>query len=383
MPIRFAADWKIQQRRQKREVRMLNAREAVLRLKEYHPPLGGRAGLRLDFNENTAGCSDRVLARLRTLDPEELNKYPERDPVERTVADFLGLRPEQLILTNGVDEGIHLLCETYLEPADEALLVVPTFSLYEIYAAATGATVICVPAEDGFRFPTQALLSRISARTRLIAVANPNNPTGAVAPEADLLQLAAAAPQAALLVDEAYFDFYGHTLIPRIGQTPNLFVTRTFSKAYGLAGLRAGVLAGAAEQMRMVRRVASPYNVNAAALACLPVALADTGYVADYVAQVRRGRVRVRRELQALGIASWPSEANFVLMLIGDKRKAFVEAMRQRGILVRDRHHDPGCAGCVRLTVGTDEQTERAMAALREALKEIDWHRPEAASAAL
>jgi histidinol-phosphate aminotransferase len=241
--------------------------------------------------------------------------------------------------------------------------------------------VICVPAEDGFRFPAQAVRSRITSRTRLIAVANPNNPTGAVAAEADLLQLAAAAPQAVLLVDEAYFDFYGHTLLPRIGETPNLFVTRTFSKAYGLAGLRAGVLAGNPEQMRMVRRVASPYNVNAAALACLPEALADTRYVADYVAQVRHGRERVRRELQALGIVSWPSEANFVLMLIGDKRKAFVEAMRQRGILVRDRHHDPGCAGCVRLTVGTDEQTERAMTALREALTEIDWQRPEMAGA--
>jgi histidinol-phosphate aminotransferase len=355
---------------------MLKAREAVLRLKEYHPPLGGRAGLRLDFNENTAGCSERVLARLRALDPEELNKYPERDSVEHIVADFLGLRPEQMVLTNGVDEGIHLLCETYLEPGDEVLLVVPTFSLYEIYAAATGATVICIPADSGFRFPARAIGSRITSRTRLIAVANPNNPTGAVAPEADLLQLAAAAPRAVLLVDEAYFDFYGRTLLPRVGEVPNLFVTRTFSKAYGLAGLRAGVLAGSMDQMRMVRRVASPYNVNAAALACLPEALADTSYVADYVAQVRRGRERVRNELQILGIVSWPSEANFVLMLIGDKRKAFVEAMRQRGILVRDRHNDPGCGGCVRLTIGTDEQTERAMTALREALAEIDWHRP-------
>jgi histidinol-phosphate aminotransferase len=131
----------------------------------------------------------------------------------------------------------------------------------------------------------------------------------------------------------------------------------------------------------MVRRVASPYNVNAAALACLPDALADTQYVAEYVAQVRRGRKRMEQELQALGITFWPSQANFVLMLIGDKRTAFVEAMRRRDILVRDRHRDPGCAGCVRITVGTDAQTDAAIKALREVLAEIDWHQTELSGA--
>jgi histidinol-phosphate aminotransferase len=350
---------------------MLRAREAVLRLKEYHPPLGGRSGLRLDFNENTAGCSPRVLAKLHALDPEALAKYPEREPVERAVADHLGLTPEQTLLTNGVDEAIHLLCEAYIEPDDEVLVPVPTFSMYEIYAAAAGAKVISVPAGSDFRFPAQALLQQLTPRTRIIAVANPNNPTGAVADQAMLVKLAATTPQAALLVDEAYFDFYGHSLIPCIKEIPNLFVARTFSKAYGMAGLRAGVLVGRAEQMRMVRRVASPYNVNAAALACLPVALSDRHYVDDYVVQVRRGREQLERELRGLGIKYWPSQANFVLLLVGEKREAFVQAMRTRGILVRDRHGDPGCAGCVRITVGTDEQTETAIGALHQVVEEI------------
>src|SRR6266545_3179477 len=118
---------------------MLKARAAVLRLKEYHPPLGGRRGMRLDFNENTSGCSPRVLAKLRALDGETLARYPEREPVEAAVAKFLSLDPRQVLLTNGVDEGIHLLCEAYLEPEDEVLVAVPTFSMYEIYALATGA----------------------------------------------------------------------------------------------------------------------------------------------------------------------------------------------------------------------------------------------------
>jgi histidinol-phosphate aminotransferase len=352
----------------------------VLKMKEYHPPLGGRTGMRLDFNENTAGCSLRVLDRLRSLGADELATYPERAPVELAVAKFLGRSPEQVLLTNGVDEAIHLLCQTYLDPGDEMLIPVPTYAMYEIYAGAAGATVVAVPGEAGFRFPAAALLRSITPRTRVIAVAAPNNPTGAVAEESTLLQLAEAAPAAALLVDEAYFEFYGKTLMPRVGELPNLFVTRTFSKAYGLAGLRAGVLAGSAEQMQLVRRAGSPYSVNAAALVCLREAIADTEYVADYALQVRRGRQRLQEELQALGVRFWPSEANFVLFYLGEHRAAFIEAMRWRGILVRDRHRDPGCAGCVRLTLGTGAQNDAAILALRSALDEIGW-KPELASA--
>ncbi|MFB3915925.1 MAG: histidinol-phosphate transaminase [Terriglobales bacterium] len=352
---------------------MLSARDAVLRLKEYHPPLGGRRGMRLDFNENTSGCSPRVLAKLRAMDGETLSRYPEREPVEAAVAEFLRLEPPQILLTNGVDEAIHLLCETYLEPGDEVLIAVPTFSMYEVYALATGAKVTTIPYEPDFHYPTEALLRSISPRTRMIAIANPNNPTGTVVDEVSLLRIAAAAPNAALLVDEAYTEFYGKTVMPRIAKFANLFVARTFSKAYGMAGLRIGVLAGNTEQMRMVRRVSSPYSVNQAALACLPDALADEQYIQDYVAQVLRGRARLSGELRALGVPHWPSEANFILTRIGDKRIAFVQAMRRRGILVRDRNSDPGCAGCVRITVGTDEQTDKLLAALRNVLEEIGW----------
>ncbi len=350
---------------------MLRPVAAVERLKQYHPPLAGRSGLRLDFNENTAGCSPRVLKRLREMSADDLSRYPEREPLEAFVAEKFGLKRAQLLLTNGVDEAIHLLSETFLQPGTEAVVVVPTFSMYEIAAGATGATVITVTAREDFSFPTEKVLASISPWTRLIAIANPNNPTGAVAANRDLLAVAHAAPDAAVLVDEAYFDFYGETLIADVGETSNLFVARTFSKAYGMAGLRIGVLAGAAEQMQFVRRVASPYNVNGVALACLPEALADADYIHDYVAAVRSGRVRLAEELARLGIRCWPSQANFVLASFGDAHERFVSAMRKRGILVRDRNSDPGCAGCVRITVGTDLQTDTLISALRETIAEI------------
>jgi histidinol-phosphate aminotransferase len=353
---------------------MLEARRAVRNLRQYQPPLGGRSGFRLDFNENTGGCSPRVMERLRQLQPEQLACYPEREPVEREVASFLGLPPQQVLLTNGVDEAIHLLCEAYLEPEDEAIIVVPTFAMYEICAAATGARVISIPAGEDFRFPTAAVLARAAnPKTRLIAIANPNNPTGAAAPVDELLSIARSAPQAAILVDEAYFEFCGGSLLEYVREMPNLFVARTFSKAYGMAGFRAGVVVGAANQMQDLRRSCSPYNVNGIALACLPAALADQEYVGEYIGEVRSSRTRLEEEFRALGILFWPSQANFVLARIGPRHSEFVGSMKARGILVRDRSSDWGCDGCVRVTAGWQKHTERFLEALCDVLDEIGW----------
>ncbi len=360
---------------------MLTARNVVQNLKEYHPPLGGRAGLRLDFNENSSGCSPRVLEALSRIDGDLLSKYPERDPVEAIAAEFLGLARDQVLLTNGVDEAIHLVCETYIEPGDEALIVVPTFSMYEIYALATGASVLAIPTRKDFEFPTAAVITAISEKTKLIAIANPNNPTGKIVPRERLIDIIEEAPDAAVLIDEAYFEFYSQTLMDLIGKYENLFIARTFSKAYGLAGFRVGVLAGSSAQMTLVRRVSSPYNVNGVALACLPEALADREYVAGYAAEVRAGRRRLESELGQLGIEYWPSQANFVLARFGEFRKPFVEAMRVRGILVRDRNSDPGCEGCVRITVGTNDQTDRLLRELRTSLDAVGW-KPSSAEAA-
>jgi histidinol-phosphate aminotransferase len=353
---------------------MLKPRNDVSAIPTYHPPLAGREGLRLDFNENTAGCSPRVLDRLRSLTAADLARYPERQPVEATVANFLGVSDSELLLTNGVDEAIHLLCQAYLAPGDEALIVVPTYSMYRIYMSAAGARVISIPADNDFQLPFDALRSRITERTRLIAIANPNNPTGTFASAEQLLEIARSAPAAAILIDEAYFEFCGKTLLPRRRECPNLFITRTFSKAYGLAGLRIGVLIGDADQMPSLRRVCSPYNVNAIALACLPNALSDQNYIEHYVTETLQSRARLENALKSRGIRFWPSQANFVLARIGSTKsdsQAFVEQMRRRGILVRDRSSDHACEGCVRFTLGTEEHTNRLLTTLGEVLEEL------------
>jgi histidinol-phosphate aminotransferase len=350
---------------------VLKTRESVRLLKEYHPPLGDRDGVRLDFNENTVGCSRRVLERLKTLTGEDLARYPVRDRFEPLVAEHLGVEADELLLTNGTDEAIHLVCETYLEADDEVVVVVPTFAMFEIYAAATGARVIAIPAAGDFTDPLESVLKQINKRTRLIAVANPNNPTGAFVPIGELVRIAEAAPDAAVLIDEAYFEFCGESAICGWRGTPNIFVTRTFSKAYGMAGLRIGALMGHREQMKMLRRASSPYNLNSVALECLPAALSDGEFVRSYVAEVKQGRSELEAELQSWGVRYWKSRANFVLLYLGQNCKPFIRSMRKRGILVRDRSSDYGCKDCVRITLGTREHNARMLQAAREIFAEL------------
>jgi len=335
---------------------------------EYHPPLGDRSTLRLDFNENTVACSPKVREVLGSISAGSLTRYPERAPVEAIVAAHLGLAAEQVALTNGVDEAIHVLFEAFLEAGDELLLPVPTYTMYEVYSSATDARVVAVQANDDLQFPFERLLAAITPRTKIIAIANPNSPVGSVATRSQLVEIATRAPHAVVLVDEAYFHFHHETVIDLLGVVPNLMLARTFSKAYGLAGLRLGLLAGPVELMRWVRRVLSPYSVNSLALACLPPALEDTAYLDWYVSEVLAARGEFETALDAAKVRRWPSHANFVLVEIGAQHNEFTRLMSAKGVLVRDRSSDPGCDGRVRITIGTREQMRQAAAALNEVL---------------
>jgi histidinol-phosphate aminotransferase len=348
---------------------MLKARQCVREMREYHSPLSSpTTELRLDMNESTTGCSPRVLAKLNSMDGRTLALYPRREAGEKLVADFLGVSQQQLLLTNGADEAIDLLCRAYLEPQDEIIIVVPTFGMYEVFAQMENAKVIRVPAGPDFSFPLKGVLNALSSKTRIVVICNPNNPTGIDVPRESIMQIIQAAPDAAILLDEAYFDFYGQTMIDHIGKLPNLFVARTFSKAYGLAGLRLGVMIGDLEQMSVLRRMASPFNVNAFAIECLAEALTDRQFVANYVEQVIANREWLHKELEKIGFKCWPSHGNFILCRFGEEKKIILDALRARGISLRDR---PDCEGCVRITIGKQEEMERLVGDLKQVLSQL------------
>jgi len=348
-------------------------RARVLAMPEYHPPLAGRQALRLDFNENTFAPSPRVFAKLQEITAEGLTVYPEREPVERVVAQHLGVESNQVILTNGVDEAIHLMACAFLDEGDEALICTPTFFMYDVSIGMMTSGLVKVQTDDSLEFPFERFLAAITPRTKLIIIASPNNPTGATVSREHLLAIATAAPHAVLMVDEAYFHFFGDTVLPDIADYPNLVVARTFSKAYGLASLRVGALFANARLIGFLRKVSSPYNVNGVALAVLPEALADKDYLNWYITQVHQGRDRIFATLRELNVRTWPSAANFVLMDIGPRHKELCTRMRDHGVLLRDRSADPGCDGYVRITVGVEEHVTRGIEALRAVLAEMNW----------
>jgi histidinol-phosphate aminotransferase len=344
---------------------VLKVRKCVHELEPYHSPLErARMDLRLDMNESTTGCSPRVLARLHRIRPTTIALYPDRERGERLVAKFLARSQSQILLTNGADEALDLMCRAFLEPADEMIVVTPTFPMYEVFARSADAKVIKIPAGPDFSFPLAAVVAAVNPGTRIIVITNPHNPTGAVLSDADILRIARKAPDAAVLLDEAYFEFYGQSMMNAIGTVPNLFVARTFSKAYGLAGMRLGVLAGPSGYVAAMRRMVSPFNINVFAVECLEEALQDQQFVNDYVAQVRATREWFREQLSELGFQAFPSQANFVLVNFGGQKNAILRQLREWGISLRDRRD---CPGCVRITIGKQQEMEAVLMALRQA----------------
>ena len=362
----------------------IRPRRAIQAMPEYHPPLAGRNALRLDFNENTHAPSPRVREALGKLTLESFTIYPERAPVEAVVAEHLGLQPEQVLLTNAVDEAIHIVCFTFLEEGDETIFAVPSFFMYDVNAVGMGSVVKRVQMDETLQFPFEAVLAGITPRTKLVILCSPNNPTGTVITREQIHAIAHAAPHAVVMVDEAYFHFFGETVMGDLRESAtsdvprNMIVARTFSKAYGLANLRVGLLAGPAELVGHMRKASSPYNVNGVALRAVEACVGDTEYIDWYVEQIRTGRARIEKALDHMRVPRWASHANFVLMHIAPKHKEFVAAARARGVLLRDRSSDPGLAGCVRITVGVEDQIDTAIAVLRDALAAIGWTPDEA-----
>ncbi len=345
----------------------------VERLEPYVVPSAGRRGfLRLDFNENLLGPSPKVLERLRSIESEDVALYPDESEARAAVARHHRLADGiDLVLTSGVDEGIRLVCDAFLRPGEEAVVVEPGYAMYRFYATLAGARLSPVPCGPDLSVPERAIRKRMAGGARLLLLGDPNNPTGTPLPTGLIEDLAAGHPDAVILADEAYAEFADRSSLPLLPRFANLIVARTFSKAYGLAGLRAGVLIGRRETLSWIARMRSPYAVNTLALAALTAALEDPGYVARYVEEVRTSRGLLARGLGRLGLQTYPSAANFLIVRVGAEAKRLREALRSRGVLVRDRGEHPVLRGTLRIGVGTREQTKACLEAIETALGEI------------
>ena len=346
----------------------LRLRPSVERIRDYEAPEEGREGkLRLDFNENTIGCSPAVLRAIRKVTPEQLAMYPEYEKTVRRLAASFAVRPSEMLLTNGVDDALRLLMEVFIEPGDSVLVPEPTFSMYRFFSQVAGARIIAVRYDDAMNFPLEETLRELARSSpHILFIANPNNPTGTLLDEAALARILDAARRTLVLIDEAYFEFSGLTVLPWIRRRPNLIVSRTFSKAAGLAALRIGALFARSDVIAAMRRAFTPYPVNSLALTAAEAALGDRKFLRAYIDDVRESRDRLARGLEQLGARVFPSAANFVLADFGPGGTRLVKRLARRGILVRDRASDFGRDGFIRITAGTVPQTQRLLKAIKE-----------------
>jgi len=336
----------------------LPVRDAILKRKTYEAPAEGRYGkIRLDFNENTAGCGPAVLRALAKLTPQQFGMYPEYQQSTAHIARSLGIRPQELLLTNGGDDALRVFFDTFVEAKSHILICEPTFPMYRYWAEIAGARIDVCRYDQQMRFPLGDVLAALRKKPRVFFLANPNNPTGTLVRPQALRQILRVAPHTVVVLDEAYAEFSGFSSLPWIRRYSNLFIARTFSKAAGLAALRLGAVIAAQNSLEPVRRAMPPFPVNLAALVAAQAALQERKTIARYVRDVKRLREWLAMELHKLGAVTFPSAGNFLLANFGPAGPELFAKLQRKGILLRDRSKDIG-PGFVRITIGTRKEMQ-------------------------
>jgi histidinol-phosphate aminotransferase len=349
----------------------LPVRRAILQRRTYEAPAEGRSDkLRLDFNENTTGCSPLIRRALAKLSAKQIAMYPEyRAPTQR-LARYFRVRPEELLLTNGGDDALRVFFDTFVEVGSHILICEPTFPMYRYYAEISGARISVLRYGREMEFPLDDALAALRKRPKVFFIANPNNPTGTLLGKKEIRKILKAATHTAVVLDEAYAEFSGFSAVSLIHKFPQLFVARTFSKGAGLAALRLGAVIACEESLAFVRRAMPPFPVNLAALVAAEAAISDRETMRGYVMEVKRLRKWFAAELKIIGVNSYPTAGNFVLANFGPRGPATFRMLEKYGILVRDRGKDMG-PGFVRITIGTQTELRALLKAIRN-----EWDLP-------
>ena len=344
---------------------MQATRECIRKMKGYVP---GEAALspdtvKLNQNENRYKPSEHVAKAVQGA-LNNLDLYPDSTStaLRRAAAQVYGVRPEQVMATNGSDEMLRILFQTYCDPGDTAVSFYPSYTYNDTLAAMQDVTLRLVDFDDGYAIPKKLDFSGV----KLVFLCNPNAPTGTVYPESEVRRVIESAPDSVVVVDEAYADFSGQTSIPLVNDYPNMIVTRTFSKGYSLAGLRIGL--GIANEPLLVEmeKVRDYYNLDRLAQAGAEAALLDREWLARTTGQIIATRERTIVELRRLGFLVYDSGANFVLIRLDSPARAesVWQQLRNKKILVR-YFKNRLIADCIRVSIGTDPDMDAFLAAMR------------------
>ncbi len=338
-------------------------RENIRRMKPYasaRSEFDGMANVFLDANENSLGSASNKL----------YNRYP--DPLQKKlrqkIAVLKSLDPSQIFLGNGSDEPIDLLIRTCCDPGQHNILIMPpTYGMYEVAAAINNVQICKVPLTTSFEIDTKKVLDSVDEQTRIIFICSPNNPTGNLMDRKSVKEILNAF-SGLVVVDEAYIDFSsGNSFLPALKDFPNLIVLQTFSKAWGLAALRLGMALASEEIINLLNKIKPPYNINNATAELVCDALDDRLFINKSVSLIIIERSRLTRLLSALDEVEkiFESDANFLLVKV-KQADALYQYLIGLGIIVRNRNNELHCSGCLRITVGTAEENDQLINAIKK-----------------
>ena len=327
--------------------------------------VGMESIIKLDANENPYGCSPRVNQALATY--PYFNVYPDNGQamLRQLLAGYTGVDAKYIAAGSGGDQLIDLVLRLFVEPGDEVINCVPTFEMYTFFAKVCGGTLVEIPRDDDFAISVAAIKAAINEKTKAILLANPNNPTGTITPQRDILEIVDTGLP--VVVDEAYYEFSGETAAPLVGKYQNLMVLRTFSKWAGLAGLRVGYGIFSPKIADYILRIKPPYSVNVAAIVAVQESLKDIDYLMTGVKAIIAERERLFAELKRIKwLKPSPSQANFILCLVLNGRASQLhQRLQEKGILVR-YFDKPLLKDFIRISVGKPEHTDALIKALQE-----------------
>jgi histidinol-phosphate aminotransferase len=338
----------------------------IVALSAYQPPLEGRnpnVFTLLDFNERTIPIAENVKRALHEyIDAGRLQMYPAYGDIVTRLAEYAGVEASQLMITNGSDQGIDLVFRAVASPNAEAIIPGPSFAMYHQCAKVEAMTLREPQYTQQGGYPLAGVLAAINVNTRIIVASNPNNPCGTLVSVEAIRQIAEAAPQAAILIDECYFEYSGATAISLIGDYSNIFVTRTFSKTWGMPSLRFGYLMSAQENILALCNVRGPYDINQLAVVAASAALDDASETQSYVTEVmEEAKPLVESWLDDAKINYWQSQANY-LWCFPDCPEQVSEHLQKNGFLVRPKNYNDQMG--LRITIGTLEQMHRLIGVL-------------------
>lgn len=340
---------------------MIEPKEAVKQIEPYEVPLFAETySLKIDANENVFGCSSKVIERLKNITTDDISRYPHYGTVTKKIAEYLKVSTDEIKITDGADEALSALIQTYCNTDDVMLTVTPSFSMPKLYANLAGAKVVEIGYQKRWEFPTEDFLKEIETnpKIKIVHLTSPNNPTGECISEENAERILKVAKDKLVIFDETYGGYSDKSMISKVKDYENLAVVKSFSKDFALAGLRIGYIVTNSERIKLLKTVISPYSVNSLAAIAAETALSDLGHFEKVKEEIKKSKEFLTNGFQKLGFTVYPSEANFLLINAGEKADFVYLTLLKNGIKVR-KFTDKLMNGLLRITIPQIENAEK------------------------